>query len=416
MKPETRQSVILVGGTGIATALGLVFSAVAGRLLGPERGADFFAAVSLVAFCQIALGPINTTVARFCARFAGESAPGKVHSLYRAVSRRVIVVGAIAIAAALLATPLIRIVLKFDSAGPVIAALLTLYVTFILSVARGTLRGLQAFVSLNVNNITEALVRLTLGILLLLMSRSATVAVAAYLSGTLIAALLGHMQVRAMVTGHQRERVDGKEVVAFTLPVFVMMLIAAGFQNVDMLLVKSLFSDAAAGLFGAAHTLSRTMGALVTPFNTLMLPMVARMHGEGENVAGPMLRVVGYFLLLAAVPLAVFALAPDLVMTTLFGADFKPAGALLFPLSLARLAGHTAHMGALACAGLGRFRFLYVYGAGFFAQVILLTLFHGSPEAVVRVALVSQIGTMIAVGVYLLSLAAGSAVARRGGS
>lgn len=416
MKPETKQSVILVGGTGIATALGLVFSAVAGRLLGPERGADFFGAVSLVAFCQIALGPINTTVARFCARYLGESSPGKVHSLYRAVLRRVIVVGAIGIGLALLATPLIRWVLRFDSSGPVIAALLTLYVTFVLSVARGTLRGLQAFVSLNVNNIAEALVRLTLGLLLLLMSRSATVAVAAYFSGTLIAALLGHMQVSAMVGGHDRERVDGKEIVAFTLPVFAMTLIAAGFQNVDMLLVKSLFSDAEAGLFGASHTLSRTMGALVTPFNTLVLPLVARMHGEGESVAGPMLRVVSYFLLLAAVPLAAFALVPDLVMTTLFGADFEAAGALLFPLSVARLAGHTAHLGALACAALGRFRFLYFYGAGFFAQVVLLVMFHGSPEAVVRVALVSQLGTMLAVGGYLLWLAVRSAAARRGGS
>lgn len=416
MRPETKQSIVLVGGTGIATVLGLAFSAVAGRLLGPERGADFFGAVSLVAFCQIALGPINATVARFCARFVGESSPGKVHSLYRAVLRRVMFVGAIATCAALLASPLIRMGLRFDSSGPVIVALLTLYVTFVLSVARGALRGLQAFVSLNVNNITEALVRLTVGLLLLLMLRSATVAVAAYFSGVMIAALLGHMQVTALVGGHERERVAGKEVVAFSLPMFLMMLTAAGFQNIDMLVVKSLFADAEAGLFGASHALARTMGALVTPFNTLVLPLAARMHGEGESVAGPMLRVVAYFLMLAAIPLLIFALASGFVMTTLFGAAYEPAAGLLFPLALARLAGHTAHLGALACAAMGRFQFLYVYGAGFFAQAVLLMMFHGSPETVVRVALVSQVGTMVAVGGYLLAMAGQSVAARRGSS
>ena len=63
----------------------------------------------------------------------------------------------------------------------------------------------------------------------------------------------------------------------------------------------------------------------------------------------------------SAIPLAIFFLWPEWLITTLFKEDFAAGAPLLFPLAVAQLLVYLASMFAAAFASIKRFEFLYVY-------------------------------------------------------
>ena len=61
------------------------------------------AALAFASFCNIALGPINGTIAKFSAQYAARGEYGKVRSIYREAARRMALYGFVVFALAALA-------------------------------------------------------------------------------------------------------------------------------------------------------------------------------------------------------------------------------------------------------------------------------------------------------------------------
>ena len=183
-----------------------------------------------------------------------------------------------------------------------------------------------------------------------------------------------------------------------------MMIISAGFQNIDMLMVKHYFAGTDAGIYGAAFVLARSMGALVTPFTTLMLPLLTTLHEQGKRIAATFARVSVYFLGLATIPVVLFWLWPDEIIAALYGHQFAGAGSLLLLITVVRLLGYLGHMIALAGAATNSFRFLYAYAPALAAQTAALCIWHESLLQIALIMLVGQAAT--------LALLAGSVLAR----
>lgn len=396
MRPETRHSLVLIVGTGITTLLAITYNVYAGRVLGRVAYGDFVAVISLVALCHIALGPINGTVARFTAQYATENSLGKIRGLWREVSRRVVVYGLVCGVIALALAMPIASVLKLASPWSVVAGIAIIYTTLLVAVSRGALRGLQSFGGLNVNTITEAAVRLLAGVLLLHLWLRPAAGLSSYVLALLVAYFLSRWQLGRRWSGHPPRSVDGAAVRRFTLPLLVMAITSAGLQNVDMLLAKRFVSEADAGIYGAAFTLSRSMSALVTPFTTLLLPLITQLHTQRRRVAGTLLRTSSYFLILAAVLLILFALWPERIVVLLYDKAFASAGAILLPLTVTRLFGYLGHMIALALAAMDRFEFLWVYVGSLLVQIVLLAIWHESSAQIATISVYAQGGMLAA--------------------
>jgi len=397
MRPETRHSVVLVIGTGITTGLALVYNVYAGRTLGRAAYGDFAAVLSFVALCHIALGPINGTIARFAAQYATERALGKVRALCREITRRVALWGLIGGVVALAAAKPISSLLNLASPWSFVAGVAIIYVTLLLAVWRGAIRGMQAFGSFNVNTITEAGVRLIVGVAVLAVWCHTVAGLSAYFVALVVAILLSRVQLDRMWSGHEFQRVDGAAVKRFTGPLLLMAITTAGLQNIDMLLAKHYAADAdVGGIYGAAFNLSRAVSALVTPFNTYLLPLLAQLHTQGRRVRGTLARTCGYFLILAAGLILVFAIWPERIVVLLFGKEFAAASTLLLPLTLTRLFGYLCHLIALAFAATDRFRFLWIYITGLVVEAVLLSMWHASSLQIARVSLTVQ-GVLFAV-------------------
>ncbi len=404
MKPETRHSLVLMFGTGMTAILGLIYTIYAARVLGPEAYAVFGTAVSLVMMCQLALGPINETITKFSAQYAGEANLGKVRTLAHEVGKRIAAAGLVGLLVALLLTKPLAGFLHFDNYGPLFAAYAMTYLTILISVGRGVLRGVQRFGAYNGNILTEAFTRLLAGFALLTALGSVTSALTAYIVALVVTLALSIRQLRAVWHGHERQTLDGRAVRRFTLPIFATMLTYAVFQNLDMILVKHYFLAEEAGIYGAAFALARAMATIVTPFSTLLVPLLTTLRAQGKPVAGPFLRVAGYFCLLALFVLSIFGVFPGQIMK-LFTPDYAEASSLLLPLSVVRLLGFLSFLLVLAGAAVNRFTFLWAFVPGLLLEVVVLYLCHDTLRDVIFAIMIVQgitLAAMIALAIAML--------------
>ena len=121
--------------------------------------------------------------------------------------------------------------------------------------------------------------------------------------------------------------------------------------------------------------------------------------------------MTSYFLLLAALPVAVIALWPEWIIGVLFREEFAGASQVLLMVTVARLLGFLCHILALAGAATNNFRFLVVYVPGLIVQTISLAVWHESLSQIASLLVVVHGATLVAM--ILVFAAMRSAPSRR---
>ncbi len=400
VREESKHSILLFVSTTVTALLSFGYSLYAMKMLGPMRAADFVAAMSVATFFSIALGPINGTVAKFTTGYAAANDLGSVARLQRLAIRNVFRFGGIGfLIGAVLAIPLSSW-LQYQSIFPLVLSFAIVWLTLLLSVARGVLRGLQRFGAYSINTVTEALVRLLVGVGLLSIWTTTVSGVMAFVVALMVILIISQVQMADIWRQFESPGIESDAIIRYLKPMCVMMAITAGFDNMDMLAVKHLFDPDAAGAYGAAFTLARGTSVLVTPFNIILLPLVAGLQARKAPVKTTVLRICGYFVALCAIPLLVFAICPGKVLQLVRLDAFSDAAPLLLPLTAARLLGHLNGLIALSYAALGRFGFLKVFIPALITEVALLARWHDSNMTVILVALFVQAGTLMALAAY----------------
>ena len=320
-----------------------------------------------------------------------------------AVGKRVVLYGLVVVLLALAVMKPLGNWFRFESAMTLLVVGLIVYLFFPLSVVRGVLRGTERYGALNGSNIVEAGSRLLLGMVLLHFATNVTAGLLAYVLGVSLALAVAPFQLRSIWKGSEPEPVDGDAVRKFTLPVFMMTLTTIGFQNMDMLVAKRVFTDTDAGIYGAAAQLGKLMGVLVTPFSTLILPLLTTLYERGQSTTGAFLRVCGYFLLLVSIPMTLLIIWPEWILVSVFDSRFAGGGRVLTFISAARLLGYLSHMITLLFAARSHFGFLRIYIPGLAVMLTALTLLHDTPVTMSIVVLVVESLMLTGMVIYLWS-------------
>lgn len=401
MRNETRDSIILTIGTGATALLSLVYLSLAGRIIDETRFADFTAATAFIAMCTLAMGPINGTVAKFTAQFAARDELGKVVALYRELSKRVIRYGVIALVIGLLLLFPLTDILKLSSVWPLLLAYATVFVTLPLGVFRGVLRGVQRYALLKLNTLMESAIRLAVGGVLLWMFATVSAGLCAFVISLAFMVWVSRIQIRRILGDRSPVAVDGAAIKRFSIPIFVMMLTSAAFQNVDMLFVKSQFGELQAGAFGAAYGLARSISALFTPFNIMLLPLMTTLHERKSAAAGAFLRVCVYFLILVSVPVVVFAIWPQQIITAMYHDKHADAANMLLWITLTRVAGYMGHLLGLTFLAREDYRFLWIYVPSLAIQLVAMYAFSSTLSSLIFTVLIVQTAAMILLALLL---------------
>lgn len=378
----------VVVSVGVAAVLSLAYHAMAGRLLGPAAYSDFAGAVALAALLAIALGALTPITSILSARYIAAGEPARVRGLTNQLVRIALAAGAVVVLVSLVAGPAVARALQFRSATVVIAAAVVYLGIAASNVVRAAMRGSQRFAEYGRNVIAETAIRLAAGVTFLVLTKSAALAVAAFAVATLVTTISGLGVIRRV--SPEVQAADLRDVTSILGPTVVLSAAMAVYQNADVLLVKRFFDPAAAGLYGSAAVLARTMAVVLMPLEALLLPRLTYLLERRERAIGPILSLLALFVAIAAVPLLLFAIAPDLVMTALYGRAYADAASLLLPLGGAMFLLFLAYLGGQVLISIGREGLAYVFSALVIVEVTVVVLFHQSLLTVAVILLASR--------------------------
>ena len=391
---ERRESAARVGrlaGEQLSVATGqlgagvgnLVFALVAARLLAPGAFAELAAFLALYLLIHVPAGSLS----------AGSALePG----LAARARRRALAGGALA--GGLLAALSVPLAGVLDlSPLLLLAAAVAAPSAGLLALDRGRLYGLGRRRRVVASLLAEPAVRLTLGIGLAAAAGPVGGAFAVVAAGW-AALAVAHLPARETAPRRGRSGVDTRSSVRSPAvrpgPAIAAFLLLAVVQNQDVLLANALLDADEAGRFAVLSTLGGAAAFATTTVPLMLLPRAGR---DALRAALAVAAGLG----LGAV--AVVALSPEAIVSTVFGAQYASVGAVAVPYVLAMaLLGVARVLVADACA----------HGAARRALVVL------APVAVLHLGLVIVLGDdaagiATATLISTATLTAGAAIAPR---
>ena len=402
MRREGRNYLVVGFGTVVSALLGLSYSVFAGRMLGPFGYADFAAGVSVFMIGRVGLAPVHGTVTRFTALLASRNEGAEIHTLWATSSRKAAYVGLALLVLSVLTVKPLAAFIKFSSPFPLFLALCAVYLDVVLGISRGALRGLGRFSAYSISQVCEAVARLSVGVILIAVFGGATAGLTAFAIALAVTLVVAFIQVGPIRHGGTRQ-LDWNEVNNYIYKMTAFMLLSAGLQNLNILIVRSYFESSEVGVYAAAFTLSRSVGVLAIPFATLLLPMLTMMSDGGIPAGTKIVKACSSLVLMTSVPLIVFLLWSDVIVVKLFGPDFASGAPLVVPLTVAQLGWSLTHLLGLAGAATGKFRFLAIYVPGLAIQLLCFYIWHDSLETITTILLITQFLILLLMSLYQLT-------------
>lgn len=378
--------------TASAALLALAYSAIVARQLGPIAYSEFataLAAATMLAYAGGALAPIT---AHLSARYMALGEPEKIRGLVVTLLRRfvpILIAGAIAIA--VLAAPISR-ALHFASPVSIAAAYGVLCGLLVLSIVRSASRGAQQFGRFAIGVTGEALIRLVAGAALLLMWPHPAAALAAYIVALIVTFAWTLRGLRALAAAAAPvNRADVTGLLGTTTALVVAM---AAFQNIDILVVKRTFAAADAGIYAAAWSFARWMALVAVPIEAMLLPRLTFEGERGRSVTDVAVRLAVSMVALAAIPLAMFAIIPQPIVSTLYGPEYRDAAPLLFALGLAAFAQYGCYLTVQVLIARAHTWPLALFAATGIAETAIILVRHDSLKMVATVLVTMRLITL----------------------
>lgn len=377
----------LFASTLIVNAGNYAINLLLGRWLGPADFSEVSLIVTLLLIISFFALAFQLTAAKFTATFEALTPPKSSYPLLIFLNQKAIR-GGFALAIGFMCLLFLsKNYFRLDSIAPYIIFGISMPFYLLMSVNRGILQGKLSYKNLAMTYQSEMWVRLVFTLLLVYLGfRVNGVAFALLLS--LIATWYISKKFTASKT--DSETIDEKTIMSFFKVVLVYECSQILINNSDIVLVKHFFEPTDAGLYAALALVGRIVYFGTWTIVTLLFPMVIKLEKEGKNTLPLFFGGLGTVMTIAAVITAVCYLFPDLVMNTLFGAQYLSVAPLLWKYAVATslFAGSNVfvyyhmsldrHLPIYLSIGFGMLQifFLYIYHANFeqviYVQIILM--------------------------------------------
>ena len=343
VSPDTRNlqarvlsgSVILLAGSGLATAINFAYNIAVARFLGPVAFGHATAVYTLLVLISAVTLSFQILSAKVVAQ---QASPAAKTAAYHTFHRKAWASGIVTAALLLLFRSEVSHYLNLPT--PVLVALLAVGVAFYVPLGsrRGYLQGACGFRHLTANLVLEGFVRLCGSLLVILLGFGVTGVIAANSAAVAIAYLLAIPPLPTASAPEPRLPDAFRE----ALQAIVFFVGQVIINNCDIELVKHFFPPTAAGLYAAIALVGRVIFAFSWAVINTMFPIVAGTRNQEKASRGvlrtSLLLVLGIGLILSLG----LRLAPGEIWTALFGSQFAGTGKYGIPYLLALYAATTS--------------------------------------------------------------------------
>ncbi len=382
-QPIIRDNVILFLGNSLGAFFTFLFHFYMGRRLGPEDYGTLGAILALVYLFTIPVTTIQTSIAKFTSNFKAKKKYNEIGYLLKASLRKLLIFGVIATIIFISLTSLISDYLHI-SISPLFILSPYIIFSFLLSINRGILQGLQRFKSLSVNLIFEGLIKLVLGILFILIGFKLNGAIGAIV-GSFFAILIISLYQLKDILRIKIKKFNSKNVYRYTIPVLLTLVSLTAFYSLDILLVKHLFSSQEAGYYVAVSLLAKILFFGSLPISQVMFPKVSELYIKNKSNKNVLFKSILIMLIFILPIILLYFLFPETIINLFYGKAYLAASSLLGWFGIVMGLFSIIYLISFYNLSIHKRNFLYILILFNILEVILIYLFHKNLVQVVSI-------------------------------
>lgn len=320
---DTGRAAGLAAAVIVGNVFALAFTVVFARLLGASGYGSLAALVSTFIILMVPGQALQTTVAREISAELAANDPAAGAGVRRWLGRLLVASVAITIASVLGRELLAGAIGVHDLPWAAAATLPTGCLWLVLSVERGALQGFQEYKTVGISIGAEQVARLAFGLALVAVVSGDEAEVTGAFLGTPLALaatatwLLLPLRRHLPHARHAHEHPLRELVARAAIPVAALGLIA-WLQDGQVIIVKHLASDDAAGDYAAAAVAAKAIMWVAIGLSLYLVPEAARRTHLGDSAVGVLARTLALIAMLAAPMLLVYAVAAEPVLRIAF--------------------------------------------------------------------------------------------------
>lgn len=369
-------------GLGLAAALDsflvLVFTVVLARVLGPAGYGSLAALTSTFLILAIAGTGLQTTVAR---EIGWRSAAGEMppRSSVRRWSSALTLVALSVLIASLLLREAIAAVIGVDEEWAAAVTVPMAALWLLISFQRGVLLGASEYRAVGLSVVAEPAGWLLLGGTAAFLGLGVTGALLGMAGAEIAVALFLYAELGRRSGADARAGpaawLGFRQVLGGAAVPMAALVLFAFLQNVDVIAVNHLASqEAVASSYAAASVAAKVIVWIAIGVGFYLLPEAARRAASGLDVRRLLARGFGVVLATAAPMILLYALAGQLLLEAVFGADLDAASSALALLGVAMTLLAITYLMVQYQLALGRKALLYLLGLAALIEPMLLVL------------------------------------------
>lgn len=389
MKLKLGDASFLFVATILVNAGNYLLNLILGRFLGPEK----FAEVSVIAtgvlmLSFLAVG-VQLTAAKFTAGHYISKETEEINSFFKWMRKHVGIISIILGASIIIFSKHIQSYLHFESYIPIIIIGLGIPFYFDMSLKRGLTQGTDRFKALAFTYIGEMVLRFaaTFGCLFLALKYAGHLTTESISVGFFVS-FLAALWLKPN-NGKKVETVipfkNHKLVLQFIGIIIFYEFSQILINNSDVILTKHYFDSTQAGLYAAIALIGRVVFFGTWTIVTLLFPKVIQREKQGLphlHLFWKSLAITGGFGLII---ILACLLAPNLIISILFGSEYLSASSLLWKYAIATTLFACANVFAYYYMSLNKYFPVVLSLIAGVAQVILINTMHGSLEQVIYI-------------------------------
>ena len=392
-------------GSLAGSVLNYLFHFLVGRFLSPAEYGTLMSLFSILYIVGIPGGILGTTATKFASAFKAKGDFKAVTAALVWVEKTVTVLGLALFGLAFIFQNQLAAFLKITDPRLTTLFFVFIALSFLSSAPLGFLRGLSRFKAFSLMSFMGPLFKLFLGAGLAFLG----LGVFGVVGGLIVSNLLGLAACLLLLKKNLRRSFKGstfsqKDLVGYALPTTVVLLALVSLYNVDVILVKHLFSPEEAGIYGSLVTLGRIIFFGLGSVQLVMFPLASEKFENGGNP----LEILKKSLLLvgtgAAVGVSAYFLFPEILVKIFFGSGYLSAVPYLgfFAVFMALYA--LVDLFSRFSLSIRDFRPAAILVVFSLLQILLICFFHETLSQVIFVNMGVMAGLLSALGVDCLWL------------
>lgn len=387
-----RHGTLVFISTMIVNVLSFAFHVLVSRRLGVSAYGSLNALIAGFTILAVPSLILTTIVVKYAAEFRALDDPTRLRALTLRVAAGLSAIAFGVALAGAAATPLIAGFLHVSDSGAILLAVAILALNLVLPALRGILQGIEDFRAFAISMVVEAAVKIALALGLTALGWGLAGALGAWLIGSVVALAYtgGMLWLRYRGVGAGALRLDYARLARTSANVAVAMFCITSLSYVDVVIVKHVFDERTAGLYGATALAGKMLFYLVSFVPAVLLPRAANLAIGGKPVLPVLLQALALVGVFAGCGLFLYASVPGLVVATLAGGAFVDAAPLLFLYGVAATFLAALNTAVLFKLGIHRFDFVVPLAAVTLLELLAFALFHDTPQRVIEILIAAN--------------------------